>query len=277
VARFSDGKRRGPRLLARARHAVVVAASAIQTPLLLGRSGVGRRSRLVGRRFQAHPGTAVLGVFDRPVNMWFGATQGYESTHFWERRFKLESIALPLELGAVRLPGVGAELMARIADYGHIAQWAVQVRARAHGRVGRGLSGRTVIRYDPTDEDIRVLKAGVRVLTEMLFAAGAREVLPGVFGLPDRIRSVDELRPLEALPDDPRRFHCIASHLFGTAVMGPDPAASVVGLDGQAHELPGLYVADSSVFPTNLGVNPQHTICAIAWLLAERIVERAHG
>jgi len=272
--RFVDGKRRGPRLIARARHAVIAAASAIQTPLLLLRSKLGRRSGLVGRRFQAHPGTAVLGVFEQPVNMWFGATQGYESTHFWERRFKLESIALPLELGAVRLPGIGPSLMAEMAEYGHVAQWAVQVRARAHGRVKQG-PGRAVIRYDPTDEDVRILKTGVQVLTEMFFAAGAREVLPGVHGLPDRIRSVDEIRPIERLPDDPRLFHCIVSHLFGTAVMGPDPASSVVGLDGQAHELPGIYVLDSSIFPTNMGVNPQHTICAAAWVLAERIADSA--
>lgn len=272
-ARFVDPRsgRRGPALVARARRAVVCAASAIQTPLLLRRSGIGKRSGLVGRRFQAHPGTAVLGVFDRPVNMWFGATQGYESTHFWEQRMKLESIALPLELGAVRLPGLGAELMEALAGYGHVAQWAVQVRARAHGRVDAGRGGRARIRYDPTDEDIGVLKAGVKVLTEMLFAAGAREVLPGVHGLPDRIRGVDEIRPLDRLPDDPRLFHCIASHLFGTATLGTDPATSVVAPDGQAHELPGLYVADSSCFPTNLGVNPQHTIAAVAWLQAERI------
>ena len=30
----------------------------------------------------------------------------------------------------------------------------------------------------------------------------------------------------------------------------------------------GLWVADSSIFPTNLGVNPQHTIAAVAWLVA---------
>jgi choline dehydrogenase-like flavoprotein len=148
------------------------------------------------------------------------------------------------------------------------------VRARAHGAVRPGRGGAGVIRYDPTNEDVRVLKDGVQALTEMMFAAGAREVLPGVHGLPERIRTVDELRPLHALPDDPRRFHCIASHLFGTATLGADPRTSVVAPDGQSHEVPGLYVVDSSCFPTNLGVNPQHTIAAVAWLMAERIAER---
>jgi choline dehydrogenase-like flavoprotein len=267
----------GPTAIMHARKAVICAASAIQTPLLLRRSKIGRRSRLVGERFQAHPGTAVVGVFEQPVRMWFGATQGYESTHYWERRMKFETIALPPELGAVRLPGLGAALMRSLAEYGHVAQWAVQVRARAHGRVREGRGGRAVIRYDPTDEDVRVLKEGVLRLAEMLFAAGAREVLPGVHGLPDRVRSIDEMRALEALPDDPRRFHCIASHLFGTAVMGLDPASSVVAPDGQAHEMPGLYVADSSVFPTNLGVNPQHSIAGFSWVVAERLANTMFG
>jgi choline dehydrogenase-like flavoprotein len=56
--------------------------------------------------------------------------------------------------------------------------------------------------------------------------------------------------------------------------MGTDPRASVVGPDGQCHELPGLHVVDSSIFPTNIGVNPQHSIAGIAWVLAERIAAR---
>ena len=59
--------------------------------------------------------------------------------------------------------------------------------------------------------------------------------------------------------------------------MGPDPATSVVAPDGQSHELPGLYVMDSSVFPTNLGVNPQHTISAVSWLASERLADRLSG
>lgn len=274
-ARFAGrGGVPGPRLRVRARCAVVLAASAIQTPLLLAASGVGRRSGLVGERLQAHPGAGVVAVFDRPVRPWFGATQGYESTHFWAERMKFEAVGMPLEFAAARFPGVGAEGMREIGSHGHVAIWGVQVRARAHGSVRRGLFGPRVL-YDMTDEDIGVLRLGLRRLCEVAFAAGAREVLPGVHGVPERIRGMDELAPLEALSPDPRRFHCIMAHLFGTAVMGPHPATSVVGPSFETHELPGLHVLDSSVFPTNMGVNPQHTICAIAWLAAERLAERA--
>ena len=271
--RFCDppAGRRQSTLRVRARRAVVLAASAIQTPLFLLDNGIGRRSRLVGRRLQAHPATAVVGFFDEPVRMWFGATQGYETTQFWHEHMKLETVAMPLELTAARLPGYGPPFARSLAEYDHLAIWGVQIRARAHGRVHRGMLGKPSIRFDPSDADVRTLKLGVKRLVKLMFAAGARAVSPGVFGLPHRIGTVDESDAIDALSDDPRRFHCIISHVFGTATMGADPATSVVAPDGQSHEIPGLYVADASVFPTNIGVNPQHTICAIAWLIAERL------
>jgi choline dehydrogenase-like flavoprotein len=132
----------GPRLTIHARRAVILAASAVSTPLLLARSGLrGGAAGPVGHRFQGHPGTAVLAAFEAPVRMWQGATQGHESLALWDERMKFEALALPPELGAVRMPGLGPALGARMRDYGHIAQWAVQVRAEAHGRVGAGPFG----------------------------------------------------------------------------------------------------------------------------------------
>jgi choline dehydrogenase-like flavoprotein len=270
VGRFADREGRlGPPLRVHARHAVVVAASAIQTPIFLRANGV---RGTAGDHLQAHPGTAVVGVFDRPVDMWFGATQAYETMQFWSERMKFETVGMPLELTAARLPELGPALMRAMAGFGHLCVWGVEVRARAEGRVRRGLLGGTSIAYDLTDEDVGAMKLGVQRLVQMMFAAGAREVLPGVHGLPDRIRSVDEVAPLFALPDDPRLFHFIASHLFGTARLG-----EVVGPELETRAVPGLHVFDSSVFPSNIGVNPQHTISAVSWLAAERLAARIAG
>ncbi len=274
TGRFRVRGRTGPELRVHARHAVVVAASAIQTPLFLQANGIGRRSGLVGQRLAAHPATAVVGRFDRPVQLWFGATQGYESLHFWDERMKLETVSMPLELTAARLPDLGADLMRGLAAYGQLAIWGVEIRARAQGRVRPGLLGRPTIDYDLTDDDVRTFHLAIKRLTELMFAAGAREVYPGVHGLPDRIHSADEIQRIVDLPPDPRRLHAIAAHLFGTARLGSDPGTSVVGPELQSHELPGLYVFDSSVFPGNIGVNPQHTICAVSWLAAERLADR---
>jgi choline dehydrogenase-like flavoprotein len=267
---------RGPSLRVHARHAVILAASAIQSPLFLQRNRIGDR-RLVGARLQAHPGTAVAGVFDAPVEQWFGATQGYETTHFWQERMKFETVGMPLELAAVRLPGFGARLADQLARLGHVAFFGVQIRARAHGSVKRTALGKKTIAFDLTDEDVQTLKLGIKRLVQLMFAAGAREVLPGVHGLPERIASADGIAGIDALPDDPRFFHCIAAHLFGTAVMGRDEQGSVVSPDFRVRGIDGLYLTDSSVFPTNLGVNPQHSICALSWLASENIAELARA
>ena len=275
-ARFVEPstRQRGPSLVVRARHAVILAASALQTPLILMKSGVGRQSKLVGKRLQIHPATAVVGIFDRPTKLWFGATQGFESSQFLEEDMKIETVALPPELAAVRLPALGPELVEQLASYGHLVQWGVEVRSKAHGTVKPGLFGfGPRYAWDATDDDVRVAKRGIVAICEMMFAAGARTVLPGVFGIPDAVSSMDEVRKIDALSDDPSRFHFISAHHFGTAVMGLDPSTSVVGPHGESHELPGLYVADGSIFPTTIGVNPQHSICGLAWLIAERLAE----
>lgn len=269
-----ESKRRGPKIYVMAKRAVILAASAVQTPLLLQKNGIGRRSKLAGRRFQAHPGSSVIGVFDSRPNLWHGATQGYESTHFWDERMKFEAVGVPPEVLAARLPGFGPRLLQAMHEGMHLAQWGVQIRAKTLGKIQSNLFETPSIFYDLCDEDVQCFKIGIQRLVGMMFAAGARYVLPGFHGLPERLHSAREADAIHNLPNDPRALHCIAAHLFGTAIMGPDPRSSVVDLHRQAHDLPGLYIADSSVFPTNIGVNPQHSIAAIAWLTAEHIAER---
>jgi choline dehydrogenase-like flavoprotein len=101
-------------------------------------------------------------------------------------------------------------------------------------------------------------------------------VYPGVPGFdavvrdPRRMAAFEEEGPLDA-----RAYTMSMTHLFGTARLGADPAHSVVRPDFRHHRVPGLYVADSSVFPTNLGVNPQMSIMALAQLCADRVLTAA--
>ena len=80
----------------------------------------------------------------------------------------------------------------------------------------------------------------------------------------------DQIDQLKDAPLDPRAYVAILSHLFGGCNMGKDPARSVCDGDGRVHGYSGLFIADASAIPTNLGVNPQHTIMALARLWAQR-------
>ncbi|HZU84325.1 MAG TPA: GMC family oxidoreductase [Polyangiaceae bacterium] len=273
----ADPERRGDRrVILHARRGVVVAASTVQTPNLLRRSGL--RSRAIGAHFQCHPGVGVGGVFDAPVDMGFGATQGAEST-FLRRseRIKLETLSIPPELAAVRIPGVGHELMNRFGSFSHIAMWAVVVRSEARGAVDTTLGGRDRIKLSLTRADVERARKGLGLLARMMFEAGAREVWPGLFGVPSVLTKIDEVRLIDEATLDPRAYSFITTHLFGAARMGRDPRTSAVGPGFEAHEVGGLYVVDSSVFPTNLGVNPQHSIMALSRMAATRIAHTRTG
>ena len=64
---------------------------------------------------------------------------------------------------------------------------------------------------------------------------------------------------------------------MGTARMGADRASSVVAPSGESHELDGLYIADASILPSSLGVNPMITIMACARRIAAGIADRLCG
>ena len=63
-----------------------------------------------------------------------------------------------------------------------------------------------------------------------------------------------------------------ATHVFGTARMGTDRAASVVDPLGRAHDHPNLWITDASIFPTSGGgESPSMTIMALALRAADAI------
>ena len=104
-----------------ARRAVIVAASAVQTPSLLARSGI--RSRHLGRHFQGHPGMAIVGLFDHPVTMGDGATQGFEIDGLRTgSRVKIETLAVPPETFMAGMPGIGRDWLALLAEYDRAAE-----------------------------------------------------------------------------------------------------------------------------------------------------------
>jgi cholesterol oxidase len=66
--------------------------------------------------------------------------------------------------------------------------------------------------------------------------------------------------------------HEISVHPLGGCPMDADPAKGVVGPTGQVHHYERLYVADGSIMPQALGVNPSLTIAATAELISTNIV-----
>jgi choline dehydrogenase-like flavoprotein len=264
-------RERGARFFVRARKSVLVAASVTHTPAILMRSGI--KNRALGAEFRAHPGTGVFGVYDEPVDMNTGATQGWASTAYRESPgLKLETLSIPFEMVASRLAGGGVELMRRLVEYRHVAMWVHAVRAESTGTVSNGLGGKPVVKYGLDREDMLRFREGMVLVAKTHVAAGCKKLLPGIFGMPYELRP-DQVDLLKDAPLDPRAYIAILSHLFGGCIMGADPSRAVCDERGRVHGYEGLVVADASVIPSNLGVNPQHTIMGLAMTFAEDLLE----
>lgn len=84
---------------------------------------------------------------------------------------------------------------------------------------------------------------------------------------------MDDLRRLTGAPIEAGRLELSTVHLMGTARLGTDPVTSVCDPYGAVRATDRLFVADASLFPGPVGVNPQLTVMALATRVAERIID----
>ncbi|MFF8729271.1 GMC family oxidoreductase N-terminal domain-containing protein [Streptomyces sp. NPDC015171] len=249
---------------------VVVAAGALHTPPLLRRSGLGGHPRL-GRNLSVHPAISVAGRFDRPVTGRPGVLQSVGVEHLRADGILIEATAAPPGMSSFVLPGIGRELRRELERTEQLATLGAMIADRPSGRVlGRE---RPLTRYALAARDADRLLRAQRAMGQLLFAAGAEEVLTGVPQAP-RARTPAEL---ESLLDtvSARQLHVSAFHPTGTAGAGADPERSPADPEGRLRGVHGVLIADGSVLPSCPEVNPQLSIMAAALAITGRFVSRA--
>jgi choline dehydrogenase-like flavoprotein len=246
---------------------VMIAGSAIRTPVLLDASGV--ENPMLGRGLAIHPAGAALAEFAEPVNMWSGVPQGYWATTPGDDRVLVETQSLN-----------GAELFALFGRPGKLdllkrmPHWTLgggMVRDEARGTVTNS-GGAPRIGYDFNARELENIKSGVRIATQVYFAAGARAVCPLIHPLRFYEREDEAVAAIDAVRDVQQMAHVHASHPHGAARMGPSADTAVCDRDGKVFGHEELYVVDGSLFPTTLGVNPQVSIMSLAAALGRRMV-----
>ncbi|HLI60065.1 MAG TPA: GMC family oxidoreductase [Solirubrobacteraceae bacterium] len=254
--------------LQRAR-AVAVAGYSIETPRLLLNStsrrfpnGLGNNSDLVGRYVMVQGASQTAGRFPEELRSYKAPPPEVSSEQFYEtdesrgfaRGFSIQTVA-PLPIGwaeHVLADGHwGRAMREYMRDYNH---WAVigvlnELLPHPENRVTladeKDRYGQPVARFDYTltDNDKRNMEFSTDVITEILHAAEAQDVLTI------------------------QRF----AHLIGGARMGRSPEEGVVNEDQRIWETPNVYVTDGSACPTQGSANPALTIMAMSSRLAERL------
>jgi len=271
------GGRRGPRLTVRS-PVVIAAGGAVQTPALLARSGLRSRSGQLGRNLTLHPNAKVIAFFDDEVFGWHGVHQAYQVREFSDDGILLTAVNIAPSLIALGLPSYGRELGRVMADYNRMVTAGCLIEDTGTGRVKNipGLGAQVF--YQLNDRDAERVVRGIGLAAELMFAAGARRVLLPFDGAPE-VRDPAGLRDLLARPVPKKSIELFTVHLMGTARMSDDPKRGVVDSFGAFHGVRGLFVADASLFPGPIGINPMETIMALVTRNAQRLIEQRsqHG
>jgi len=254
----------------RGRLATVVAGGALGTPELLLRSGLGGRQ--VGRNLHIHPACWVGARYEEEVRGWEGVMQSYYIDQWEPQRLLLEATFTPLAFGGAWLPGVGRAHQRSMLEFGRVSSIGVHLSDASSGRIDLTNAGALRARYKLTQADADRLVFGIARAAEIHFAAGATEVYPNIA----RVGALtqEKLPSFESTRFKPSELRLEAFHPMGTARISAE-GNGVCASDGRVYGTHDLYVADASLFPTSVGVNPMMTVVAFAARIAAELAKSA--
>lgn len=267
---------------------VCVSASATGTPALLRRSELPGPKDAIGNTLRIHPALVAAGRFNEPVRAWKGIPQSYECTEYLNfeaaetsgdalgnRTWIITAFAHPVAT-AKMLPGWGEPHRKLMESYDHFAVFSAMIHDLSAGKVRPSGDLGVDITWSPNEADRRELCFGLARTVELLFAAGAAEVIVPM--RPPRIlKPSDSLDWIEELDLEPGLIDMTAVHPMGSVPMDDDPARAAVDSQGKFHHATGLWVADGSLFPTSIGVPPQVSIYAMGLHVGRAIVADYSG
>ncbi len=259
---------------------VIVCAGAVNTPALLLRSRLPASLPRLGHGFTCHPALIIAAEHERPITNFVGHPKSYYLDQFAESEaFVLETCMYFPFTTAKSLAGFGeshAETMRAFPRLQMILVLACD-HADPANRVAVDKDGRPVVHYRFTDPVVRALARGTLAAAKIFFAAGAVRAHVPFAANPvidsSAATSLDEL--ISERHFKPSRFSVSAAHLQGGCAMGLTPRDSVTDSYGRVHGVPWLFVADASLFPDSVEINPYLTIMALADRVAQRIRQDA--
>jgi len=259
---------------------IVVCGGAINSSALMLRSGYGDRLPTLGRYLTLHPALILVGEHPHEISNFHGHPKSFYCDEFWEsEKFLLETCMYFPFVTSKNFIGFGAEhsdLMRAFPRLQMILVLAVDP-ALASNRVLVDGDGEAVIDYTMGPTVLNSLHRSMVASAKIFFAAGARRVHAPA-GVSFFIESKDADRVEEMIPRAnviPGKISVASAHIMGGCRMGRDASDSVTDSWGRVHGAPGLYVADSGLFPRASEINPYVTVMALADRVAEHIRENA--
>jgi choline dehydrogenase-like flavoprotein len=239
---------------------VVVCAGAIGSSEVLLNSKISLDGR-VGARLHALGGIFVSALTPEVLDGFDGI--GLTCIAHAKDEFVIESYFAPPLVFSFSLGGFFLAHYRRMLQYRQFAQAGVMVGTDPTGRVSMDKKGRVHISLKLSDRDLERLKRGTKKLCEIFLAGGATNVFPASFRYLE-VTSRSDLALIDDVIREQGDLNAGSAHPQGGNCMSEDPKRGVVGNDFKVHGFENLYVADASVFPTNIWANCQATVMAVA-------------
>ncbi|KAJ3680709.1 hypothetical protein LUZ60_016987 [Juncus effusus] len=256
----------------------VVACGAINTPVLLKKSGL--RNSNIGKHLHLHPVVMVWGHFPSSTRKSYEgailtAMSKVESNDGYGAM--IQTPALHPGIFSTLTPWLcGNDFKERMSRFSHTAHLFTLVRDRGSGTISS--SGYISYTMDPRDEEMS--KKGIERMIRIMAAAGADEIgthhCKGYRVKPKSASSHEFENFIKMVKEQgigKLTTPVSSAHQMGSCRMGVSEKASVVDQRGESWEVEGLYLADGSVVPTAIGVNPMVTIQSIAYCIAQSVLE----
>jgi choline dehydrogenase-like flavoprotein len=238
---------------------VWVCGGAIATPALLQRSGLRRGG--AGRTLSMHPTVKLVARFDRSVEAALDVPV-HQVKEFGPDLSFGGSASRPGYV-ALALADDWEARRALLDDPERLAVYYAAIRPRGASGSVRVVRGQRdpLVTFRLTRADLSLLASGLRRLSHLMLAAGARSVHPSLPG-GGTVRTAEDVAALPSTLS--RATKLMTVHLCSSVPMGEDPARCPADSYGRVRGVDGLRVNDASLLPSAPGINPQGTIMAIA-------------
>lgn len=256
---------------------IVLAGGVMGTLPLLMASGLKGLPRRTGAGFTCHPAHILVAEHPRSITNDVGHPKSFFVDRAEAEGYVLETCMYFPFVTAKNMTGFGAGHSAFMQAFPRLQMILVLAcdKAIPENRIAIDKRGGPVVHYHFTDQVIESMVRATRAASRIFFAAGATRVhAPSAD--PPLLTAHDAGRVDERI--DARHFRTgtisvSAAHLMGGAGMGRDATDSVTDGKGRVHGRPWLRVADASLFPDSLEINPYLTIMALADRVAEDVIE----
>ena len=254
---------------------VVCAGGAVGSSALLLRSGFDRVVPRLGEGFTCHPAHILVAEHTREITNDVGHPKSFYVDRAEDEGFVLETCMYFPFVTAKNLTGFGPPHSALMRAFPRLQMILVLAcdRAIPGNRVAVNRAGRPVVHYRFTREVIASLVRATRASARIFFAAGAARVHAPTADPPlverSAMQRIDDL--ISERHFQTGRISISAAHLMGGCGMGRTARDSVTDAWGRVHGVPWLRVADSSLFPDSLEINPYVTVMALADRTAQAV------